>query len=366
VPGLRRPLGPASLQRGLVGEAPARHQQPALPERRQQDQLDHEPGGVQQQDAERARGVEIADQREYPQCRGVEHQQRIPEGLQPLEGASVRLVCIGRKDAPLGVQQPREGERQGAHGDQERDQSERPTGVEGVEPRGDLGGERGGQEDPAELAQLRAQQPQTGFGPAQVRRGEPVRHADAAQQDEPEELPGDEQERAADRRGEVRGLGRHLELPARHRDQQRPGRRREDRQPDGEQGVAEVVGGRLAELGGQTPDQGEQAPAHRQQPDQHQGEQGVDGGVRGLVGDGLRHLAPTGGRQDPPHLGRHAVELIELEHGGVAHPQQVLVEEGGVVRDHGKQALLGRLQLGELGADGRRRWRWPAPAAPGG
>ena len=64
---------------------------------------------------------------------------------------------------------------------------------------GDLGGERGGQEDPGELAQLRAQQPQTGFGPAQVRRSEPVWHADAAQQDEPEELPGDEQQRAADR-----------------------------------------------------------------------------------------------------------------------------------------------------------------------
>ena len=44
---------------------------------------------------------------------------------------------------------------------------------------------------------------------------------------------------------------------------------------------------------------------------------------------------------------RHGTGLVELEQRGIAHPQQVLVEEGVVVRDRIQQPLLGRFQLAE-------------------
>ncbi len=46
-------------------------------------------------------------------------------------------------------------------------------------------------------------------------------------------------------------------------------------------------------------------------------------------------------------MDRHGAGLVELEQRGIAHPQQVLVEEGVVVRDRIQQPLLGRFQLAE-------------------
>jgi hypothetical protein len=123
--------------------------------------------------------------------------------------------------------------------------------------------------------------------------GQSVRNAGPPQSPQIVEVRSEVQKRQAHGNGEVRGLDRHLELPACHDRDQRPGTGQDEGQRRGRNRVREAVGGRLTELFTQIIDLRDKTLAAPQQQGKYRGKRQIDGRMRRLVGECATHLAPA-------------------------------------------------------------------------